>query len=178
MRARRSGTNQGIRSLFCSTISDNSTPGVLGAVFPHDLIKYVRAADGVDIAFQSLLGQIVTGKVDAVMEYTGEGQIQSGPTLPIAVDRNLNFLTGESKEYIKTPENFHKRAIGICGNRGRASQATWVRASVHPACPNSSCQRPSVGVARVSPGLPIWTISWDTRNSEGYLNAVTTAERT
>ena len=38
-------------------------------------------------------------------------------------DSNLKFLTGEAKEYIKTSESGHKRAIGFCGTCGTAIYA-------------------------------------------------------
>jgi multidrug resistance efflux pump len=42
------------------------------------------AGDAVEIAFKSLPGQIATGKVDQVVEYTGEGQLDMTGVVPIA----------------------------------------------------------------------------------------------
>jgi multidrug resistance efflux pump len=70
------------------TFLDTTSPPIIAAVFPQNLVKNVEPGDAVDIAFKSLPGQIATGKVDAVLEYTGEGQLQAGPQLPIVADLN------------------------------------------------------------------------------------------
>jgi multidrug resistance efflux pump len=75
------------------TFMDTSKPGVIAAVFPQNLVKNMAPGNPVEIAFKSLPGQIVTGKVDAVLEYTGEGQLLSIGKLPIAKDlKSKGFL--------------------------------------------------------------------------------------
>jgi multidrug resistance efflux pump len=68
------------------TFLDTSTPGVIAAVFPQNLVKNMAPGNPVEIAFKSLPGQIATGKVDAVLEWTGEGQLAAQGHLPIAKD--------------------------------------------------------------------------------------------
>jgi membrane fusion protein (multidrug efflux system) len=60
------------------------TETVVAAVFPMNLVQHVAPGDTVEIAFNSLPGQIATGKVDAVLEYTGEGQIDMSAIIPEA----------------------------------------------------------------------------------------------
>jgi multidrug resistance efflux pump len=60
------------------------TETVVAAVLPMNLVQNVAPGDTVEIAFNSLPGQIVTGKVDQVVEYTGEGQIDMSGNVPIA----------------------------------------------------------------------------------------------
>jgi membrane fusion protein (multidrug efflux system) len=57
---------------------------VVAAVFPQNLVANVAPGDTVEIAFKSLPGQIATGKVDQVLEYTGEGQLDMTGVLPKA----------------------------------------------------------------------------------------------
>ena len=57
---------------------------VVAAVFPQNLVANVASGDTVEIAFKSLPGQIATGKVDEVLEYTGEGQIDMSGVVPSA----------------------------------------------------------------------------------------------
>lgn len=62
------------------------TRTLVGAVYPQNLLKNVQPGDTVEIAFRSLPGQIAAGKVVAVLEYTGEGQLEPTPELPIAAN--------------------------------------------------------------------------------------------
>jgi multidrug resistance efflux pump len=59
---------------------------IIAAVFPMNVLKHVEEGNTVEIAFKSLPGQIVTGKVDAVLQYTGEGQLTPEPQLPVAAN--------------------------------------------------------------------------------------------
>lgn len=54
------------------------------AVFPMNLLKNVEPGNKVEIAFKGAPGRIAAGKVDAVLPYTGEGQIPPEGTLPVA----------------------------------------------------------------------------------------------
>jgi multidrug resistance efflux pump len=56
----------------------------VAAVFPQNLLANVKAGDTVEIAFKGRAGQIATGKVEFVMEYTGEGQLTPETQLPVA----------------------------------------------------------------------------------------------
>jgi membrane fusion protein (multidrug efflux system) len=60
------------------------TETVVAAVFPMNLVENVAPGDPVDIAFKSMPGQIATGKVDKVLEYTGEGQLDMTGVVPEA----------------------------------------------------------------------------------------------
>jgi multidrug resistance efflux pump len=57
---------------------------VVGAVLPQNLVENIAPGDTVEIAFKSLPGQIATGKVDEVLEYTGEGQLDMTGVVPNA----------------------------------------------------------------------------------------------
>ncbi len=65
------------------TVMDLSDTTIL-AVYPQNLLKNVKAGNDVEIAFKSRPGQIATGKVDAVVKYTGEGQFMPTGYLPEA----------------------------------------------------------------------------------------------
>lgn len=67
------------------TFVDMSTTKVL-AVFRQNLLKNVAEGDAVEIAFKSFPNRLITGKVEAILEYTGEGQIFTQGVLPIAAD--------------------------------------------------------------------------------------------
>ena len=60
------------------------TQTVVAAVLPMNLVEHIAPGDPVEIAFKSLPGQIATGKVDQVVEYTGEGQLDMTGVVPIA----------------------------------------------------------------------------------------------
>ena len=60
------------------------TETVVAAVLPMNLVAHIAPGDPVEIAFKSLPGQIATGKVDQVVEYTGEGQLDMTGVVPIA----------------------------------------------------------------------------------------------
>ena len=68
-----------------ATFMDMSETVVIG-VFPQNTLMYVEPGNVVEIAFKSRPGRIATGKVDAIVEYTGEGQLVAQSTLPIAAD--------------------------------------------------------------------------------------------
>jgi multidrug resistance efflux pump len=65
------------------TFQDMTETTVL-AVFRQNLLRNVEAGDVVEVAFKSFPRRIVTGKVEAVMEHTGEGQLPSSGVLPSA----------------------------------------------------------------------------------------------
>ena len=68
---------------------DTSVPGVIAAVYPQNLVKNVQPGNLVDIAFKSLPGQIATGKVDAILAWTGEGQLQRESSSQLPIAKNL-----------------------------------------------------------------------------------------
>jgi multidrug resistance efflux pump len=55
---------------------------VVIAVFRQNLLRNVEAGNEVEIAFKSFPNRISTGKVDAVLEYTGEGQLLTLGKIP------------------------------------------------------------------------------------------------
>jgi multidrug resistance efflux pump len=59
------------------TVMDLSDTAIV-AIFPQNLLKNVKAGNEVEIAFKRRPGQIATGKVEAVVKYTGEGQMTPG----------------------------------------------------------------------------------------------------
>jgi multidrug resistance efflux pump len=59
------------------------TETVIVAIFPQNLLKNVEAGDEVEIAFKSYPGKTATGKVVAVLEYTGEGQLEPSGEIPV-----------------------------------------------------------------------------------------------
>jgi len=65
------------------TFQDTSRTRVL-AVFRQNLVKNVKQGDVVEMAFASFPHHIATGRVDTVLEYTGEGQFLSSGVLPVA----------------------------------------------------------------------------------------------
>jgi len=74
------------------TIMDMSD-SVIIAVYPQNLLKYVNAGDAVEMAFMRKPGMIATGKVDAVVQYTGEGQFVAGGSVPsVATVGSKGFL--------------------------------------------------------------------------------------
>ena len=54
------------------------------AVYRSNLLMNVASGDDVEIAFKSYPNRIVTGKVDAILEFTGEGQFITQGKLPVA----------------------------------------------------------------------------------------------
>jgi multidrug resistance efflux pump len=56
---------------------------VVAAVLPQNLVKNVAPGDEVEFAFKSTPGRIATGKVSAVVEYTGEGQLEPSGVVPV-----------------------------------------------------------------------------------------------
>ena len=59
-------------------------PLLLGIAMVTFVIVHLAPGDPVEIAFKSLPGQIATGKVDQVVDYTGEGQLDMTGVVPIA----------------------------------------------------------------------------------------------
>ena len=64
------------------TIMDLSDTAIV-VVYPQNLLKYVKSGDSVEIAFRRMPGTIATGKVEAVVKYTGEGQFAASGILPV-----------------------------------------------------------------------------------------------
>lgn len=62
---------------------DMGTTRVL-AIFRQNLLKNVASGDSVEIAFKSSPGFLAEGKVEAILEYTGEGQLLTSGVLPVA----------------------------------------------------------------------------------------------
>ena len=59
---------------------------VIAAIYPQNLLKNVKPGDAVEIAFKSTPGQVVSGRVDAIVNYTGEGQVAPSGNLLIAAN--------------------------------------------------------------------------------------------
>ena len=67
------------------TVQDFADSSIL-AVYPQNLLKNVKPGNQVEIAFKSRPGQIVSGKVNEIVEYTGEGQFTASALLPSAAN--------------------------------------------------------------------------------------------
>lgn len=65
------------------TIMDLSDSAVI-AIYPQNLLKRVAPGDSVEIAFRRHPGTIATGKVETVVNYTGEGQFAANDRVPVA----------------------------------------------------------------------------------------------
>ena len=73
------------RFTVAGTVQDFSDIAIL-AVYPQNLLTNVEPGNEVEIAFKSRPGQIATGKVHEIVEYTGEGQFTPNALLPSAAD--------------------------------------------------------------------------------------------
>lgn len=74
------------------TVEDFADNAIL-AIYPQNLLTNVKPDDEVEIAFKRRPGQIVTGKVKEIIEYTGEGQFAPNAMLPSAASvGSLGFL--------------------------------------------------------------------------------------
>ena len=74
-----------MRALAIGSVQDLSKTAVI-AIFPQNLLKNVKSGDVVEIAFKRRPGQIIQGKVDMVVNYTGEGHVLPSLMVPIAAD--------------------------------------------------------------------------------------------
>lgn len=82
----REGTRvSSLKMASIATFIDTSETFLL-AVYPQNLLKNVRPGDSVDVAVKSLPGQVVTGKVVAIVQATGEGQLAPSGNLAVAAD--------------------------------------------------------------------------------------------
>ena len=64
----------------------DTTETFILANYPQNLLKNVKSGDPVDVAFKSSPGRVVTGKVEIVVEATGEGQFAPTGDLLVAAD--------------------------------------------------------------------------------------------
>jgi len=71
------------RFVSAGTVMDLSDTRI-AAVFPQNLLKNVEVGNHAEIAFKSMPGQVVAGKVEAIIKYTGEGQFMPTGYLPEA----------------------------------------------------------------------------------------------
>lgn len=67
------------------TIVDSADTAII-AIFPQNLLNNVKKGNLVEIAFKSRPGETASGKVDAISNYTGEGQFMPSSTIPSAAD--------------------------------------------------------------------------------------------
>ena len=59
------------------------------AVYPQNVVKNVQPGNSVDVAFKSRPGEIHAGKVDQILAWTGEGQLQRANSTVLPVVKNL-----------------------------------------------------------------------------------------
>lgn len=59
---------------------------LVAAIFPQNQLKNVNPGDAVEIAFKRRPGQIISGKVETIANYTGEGQFAPTGDLPMAAN--------------------------------------------------------------------------------------------
>ena len=65
-------------------IFQDMTETTVVAVFRENMLKNIQPGDVVEIAFKSFPGRLGIGKVDALLEFTGEGQLATSGILPVA----------------------------------------------------------------------------------------------
>ena len=65
------------------TFQDMSETSVV-AILRENLLKNVKPGEEVEIAFQNFPGQLAMGKVDALLGFTGEGQLSTSGVVPVA----------------------------------------------------------------------------------------------
>ena len=85
LQAREGTMSRALGKSAVGVFMDTSETVVIG-VFPQNTLMYVKPDNVVEIAFKSRPGAIATGKVDAVVNYTGEGQMFAESVLPVAAD--------------------------------------------------------------------------------------------
>jgi len=73
------------RFVSVGTIMDLSDTTIV-AIYPQNLLKNVKSGNVVEIAFRGRPGKIAFGKVETVVEYTGEGQFMASGNLPVAAN--------------------------------------------------------------------------------------------
>jgi multidrug resistance efflux pump len=96
------------------TVQDFSDTAIL-AVFPQNLLKNVKPGNEVEIAFKRRPGQIVTGKVDQIVNYTGEGQLTPSAMVPSAANiGSQGFLV--VRIYLDDEELAKELPLGAAGN--------------------------------------------------------------
>ena len=60
------------------------TETVVAAVYPQNVLKNVQPGNVAEMTFRRFPGKVYSGKVESVVEYTGEGQFVPSGTLPEA----------------------------------------------------------------------------------------------
>ena len=82
---------QAIRGTMATTVITSAqgifqdmTETTVVAVFRENMLKNIQPGDVVEIAFKSFPGRLGVGKVDALLGFTGEGQLATSGVLPVA----------------------------------------------------------------------------------------------
>lgn len=65
------------------TIMDASDSAIIG-IYPQHQLSNVKEGDVVEFAFKSRPGEVATGRVDTIANYTGEGQLMPSSKIPSA----------------------------------------------------------------------------------------------
>jgi len=95
------------------TVQDFADNSIL-AIFPQNLLRNVRPGNEVEIAFKRRPGQIVTGKVSEIVNYTGEGQLTPSAMLPSAASiGSKGFLA--VRVYLDDEELAKQLPLGAAG---------------------------------------------------------------
>ena len=82
----REGTRvSSLKFASVGTFVDTTETFIL-ANYPQNLLKNVKSGDPVDVAFKSSPGRVNSGRVEIVVEATGEGQFAPTGDLPVAAD--------------------------------------------------------------------------------------------
>ncbi len=95
------------------TFIDTSETFVI-ASFPAEELLHVRNGQPVELAFNSRPGELFNGKVENVLEATGEGQFTTGGKLPTAASVSSKGLLAV-KILLDNPESAHELALGTAG---------------------------------------------------------------
>lgn len=64
----------------------DTTRYLLFASFPQNIVRYVKPGDSVEMALKTRPGEVFTGKVNAIIEATGDGQLTPSGQLVSAAD--------------------------------------------------------------------------------------------
>lgn len=60
----------------------DSTRVLIGAPFPQNLVKHIRAGDAAELTFKTRPGEVFAAEVDSIVPASGEGQLTASGNLP------------------------------------------------------------------------------------------------
>ncbi len=93
----------------------DTTRYLLFASFPQNIVRYVKPGDPIEIALKSRPGEVFTGKVNAIVEATGEGQFTPSGQLVSAADLGSSGMIAVRFD-LDDEEVARSVALGTAGN--------------------------------------------------------------